>query len=138
MLVGKSAVMDPHTALKLLDHLNICSPILLFSFFVAASFVSNYCSEKKSKKRDQRCVGSDVRTSQQKISQTVKRLFSWLSIVMVVAYLTEAVFYVSTISPTVITATTAKPRRWWHEQSMMVRLQRRASFESLGYHLANA
>lgn len=104
--------MDPNATLKLLEHLHICSPILLFSLFTVASFASNSGSEKKTKKHDQSCMGSGVRTSQQELSRSVKRLFSWLSVVMFVTYLADALLHLS--------ATAIKPEKWWHEQSVTV------------------
>ena len=130
MFVGKPAAMDPRATLNLLSNLHICSPILLFSLFIVASFVSNSGLERRIKKRDHPRLGSGIRSCQQEPSRTVKRLVRWLSAVMVITYLADTVSHLS--------ATAIKPERWWNEQSVMVRLFGKDSLERLKYHIANA
>ncbi|KAJ5117705.1 hypothetical protein N7448_011337 [Penicillium atrosanguineum] len=100
--------MSSHATLEVLEYLHIYSPLLLFFLFAVASFASS----------------SGIRPLQQELSRTMKRLFNSLSAVLVVTYYASAILHMS--------AAVTQPQRWWHEQTMIVRLYNEPFNSKLG------
>lgn len=119
--------MDPHAALELLEYLRTCYPIFLLVLFVVAFVANTMVTARKAGRKDSQRMGPGGRPlpersqssrpfrKTQSFSKTVKRLFNWLSVAILVTFLADA-------ANCVVHVMVARSEHWWRGQSMVVRL----------------
>lgn len=122
--------MDPHAALELLEYLRTCYPIFILILFVVAFVANTMVTASKAKQKESQRMGPGGRPLPKRtrsshsfrktkaFSKTVKRIFNWLSVAVLVTYLADAIIYV-------VHVMVARSEHWWRGQSMVVRTPRR-------------
>lgn len=120
--------MDPHAALELLEYLRTSYPILLLLLFAVAFIANTVASARKANRPESPRMGpggrplpsrsrsSGIRKTQG-FSNTVKRVFNWLSVGVLVTFLADATIYILHVM-------TARAEHWWRGQSVVVRSRR--------------
>ncbi|KAJ5609771.1 hypothetical protein N7528_010338 [Penicillium herquei] len=116
--------MDPHAARELLEYLRTCYPIFLLVLFVIA-FVASTVFDAKNANRPAsprmgpggrplptRSRSSGIRKTQA-FSKTVKQVFNWLSVGILVTFLADATIYILHVMA-------ARAENWWRGQSMVI------------------
>lgn len=128
--------MDPHAALELLEYLRTCYPIFLLVLFCVAFVANTMVTARKATRDDSQRTGPGGRPlpkrsrsegtfrKTQSFSRTVKRLFNWLSVAVLVTFLADAAICV-------VHVMVARSEHWWRGQSMVVRLACRRSRDNL-------
>lgn len=121
--------MDPHAALELLEYLRTCYPIFLLCLLVVAFVANTMITARKASKDDSLRMGPGGRPLPKRsrslgtfrktlaFSQTVKRIFNWLSVGVLVTFLADATIYI-------VHVMVASSEHWWRGQSVVVRLSR--------------
>lgn len=118
--------MDPHAALELLEYLRTCYPIFLLLLFVVAFVANTLLTANTSSQNESQRMGPGGRPlpkrsrsgafrKTQGFSKTVKRVFNWLSVAVLVTYLADATIYITHVM-------VARSEHWWRGQSVVVRL----------------
>ncbi|KAJ5094193.1 hypothetical protein N7456_010054 [Penicillium angulare] len=116
--------MDPHAALELLQYLRTCYPIFLLLLFAVAFIANTVASASKANRPESPRMGpggrplptrsrsSGIRNTQG-FSNTVKRVFNWLSVGILVTFLADATIYILHVM-------TARAEHWWRGQSVVI------------------
>lgn len=121
--------MDPHAALELLEYLRTCYPIFLLCLLVLAFVANTMITASKANKDDSLRMGPGGRPLPKRsrstgtfrktlgFSRTVKRIFNWLSVGVLVTFLADATIYI-------VHVMVASSEHWWRGQSVVVRFSR--------------
>jgi hypothetical protein len=118
--------MDPHAALELLEYLRTCYPIFLLLLFIVAFVANTMLTASTASQNESPRMGPGGRPlpkrsrtgafrKTQGFSKTVKRIFNWLSVAVLVTYLADATIYIAHVM-------VARSEHWWRGQSVVVRL----------------
>ncbi|KAJ6131446.1 hypothetical protein N7523_001906 [Penicillium sp. IBT 18751x] len=116
--------MDPHAALELLEYLRTCYPIFLLLLFVVAFVANTMLTASNSSQNETQRMGPGGRPlpkrsqtgsfrKTQGFSMTVKRVFNWLSVAVLVTYLADAIIYITHVM-------VARSEHWWRGQSVVI------------------
>lgn len=116
--------MDPHAALELLEYLRTCYPIFLLLLFVVAFVANTMLTASTTSQHEPQRMGPGGRPlprrsrsgpfrKTQGFSKTVKRVFNWLSVAVLVTYLADAAIYITHVM-------VARSEHWWRGQSVVI------------------
>ena len=119
-------IMDPHAALELLEYLRTAYPIFLLILFIVAFLAITILDARNANRPESPRMGPGGRPlptrsrssglrKMQGFSKTVKRVFDWLSVAILVTFLADATIYILHVMA-------ARSEQWWRGQSMVVRL----------------
>lgn len=116
--------MDPHAALELLEYLRTCYPIFLLLLFVVAFVANTMLTASNYSQNETQRMGPGGRPlpkrsqsgpfrKTQGFSNTVKRVFNWLSVAVLVTFFADAIIYITHVM-------VARSEHWWRGQSVVV------------------
>lgn len=119
-------IMDPHAALELLEYLRTAYPVFLLILFIVAFLANTILGARNANRPESPRMGPGGRPlptrsrssglrKMQGFSKTVKRVFDWLSVAVLVTFLADATIYILHVMA-------ARSEQWWRGQSTVVRI----------------